>query len=50
MLPQLSAQYPSLFNEELDTRVAKLEAKRKGKFRDRKRADLLNNIREDSVR
>jgi hypothetical protein len=50
MLPQLAAQYPGLFDEELETRVAELEAKRKGKVGDRKRADLLNNICEDSVR
>ncbi|OKO90882.1 hypothetical protein PENSUB_13183 [Penicillium subrubescens] len=44
MLLQLAAQYPDLFDQELQARVAELEAKRKGKLRDHKRADLLNNI------
>jgi SNF2 family DNA or RNA helicase len=50
MLPQLAAQYPDLFDQELEARVAELEAKGKGKLGDHKRAELLNNICEDSVR
>lgn len=50
MLPQLTAQYPSLFDEELQTRTTTLEAKKKANVSERKRAELLNHIDEDTVR
>lgn len=49
MLPQLTAQYPSLFGEELQTRITTLEAKKKANVSERKRAQLLNYIYEDTV-